>query len=183
LFPISDIICQVSTNKMGILISTETCCLLTLSYLITGPLISRGNLVSFTNKTDRHNITEILLKVVLNTITLTPYSIFFTNAIFFYIYISNQISTTFDKIKILYFFNVSTHFFFNYYCLTTYGWLVLWSLTPVLLVMETRVPWENQRSAWCDWDWTIKHQVCFLQYKQTEILLRHGTKIINDKVD
>jgi hypothetical protein len=28
-------------------------------------------LVSSTNKTDRHNITEILLKVALNTITLT----------------------------------------------------------------------------------------------------------------
>jgi hypothetical protein len=28
--------------------------------------------VSFTNKTDRHDITEILLKVALNTITLTP---------------------------------------------------------------------------------------------------------------
>jgi hypothetical protein len=28
--------------------------------------------VSSTNKTDRHDITEILLKVALNTITLTP---------------------------------------------------------------------------------------------------------------
>jgi hypothetical protein len=28
--------------------------------------------VSFTNKTDSHDITEILLKVALNTITLTP---------------------------------------------------------------------------------------------------------------
>ena len=28
--------------------------------------------LSFTNKTDRHNITEIFLKVALNTITLTP---------------------------------------------------------------------------------------------------------------
>ena len=28
--------------------------------------------VSSTNKTDRHNITEILLKLALNTITLTP---------------------------------------------------------------------------------------------------------------
>ena len=27
---------------------------------------------SFINKTDRHDITELLLKVVLNTITLTP---------------------------------------------------------------------------------------------------------------
>ena len=33
---------------------------------------SPGTLVSSTNKTDHHNITEILLKVVLNTITLTP---------------------------------------------------------------------------------------------------------------
>ena len=29
-----------------------------------------------TNKTDRHDINEILLKVVLNTITLNPYLIF-----------------------------------------------------------------------------------------------------------
>ena len=31
-----------------------------------------GTAVSSTNKTDRHDITEILLKVALNTITLTP---------------------------------------------------------------------------------------------------------------
>jgi hypothetical protein len=42
------------------------------------PLLAAGwwfsvcNLVSSTNKTDRHDITEILLKVVLNTINLTP---------------------------------------------------------------------------------------------------------------
>ena len=34
---------------------------------------SHGTPVSSTNKIDRHNITEILLKVVLNTITLTPH--------------------------------------------------------------------------------------------------------------
>ena len=34
---------------------------------------SPGTPVSSTNKTDRHNITEILLKVALNTITLTLY--------------------------------------------------------------------------------------------------------------
>ena len=34
---------------------------------------SLGNPVSSTNKTDCHDITEILLKVVLNTITLTLY--------------------------------------------------------------------------------------------------------------
>ena len=33
---------------------------------------SPGTSVSYTNKTDRHDITEILLKVVLNTITPNP---------------------------------------------------------------------------------------------------------------
>ena len=33
---------------------------------------SLGTPVSSNNKTDRHDITEILLKVALNTITLTP---------------------------------------------------------------------------------------------------------------
>jgi len=31
-----------------------------------------GNPVSSSNKTDRHDITEILLKVALNTLTLSP---------------------------------------------------------------------------------------------------------------
>ena len=40
-------------------------------WLATSQWFSQGTLVSSTNKTDRHNITEILLKVALNTITLT----------------------------------------------------------------------------------------------------------------
>ena len=39
--------------------------------LAAGLCFSPGILVSSTNKTDCHNITEILLKVVLNTIDLT----------------------------------------------------------------------------------------------------------------
>jgi hypothetical protein len=39
---------------------------------VTGQWFSPGTPVSFTNKTDHHDITEILLKVALNTITLTP---------------------------------------------------------------------------------------------------------------
>jgi hypothetical protein len=39
--------------------------------------------VFFTNKSDRHNITEILLKVALNIITLTPNHIHYT-FIFYY---------------------------------------------------------------------------------------------------
>ena len=37
-----------------------------------GLLFSSSTPVSSTNKTDRHDITEILLKMVLNTITLNP---------------------------------------------------------------------------------------------------------------
>ena len=40
-------------------------------WLATGRWFSQGTLVSFANKTDFQNITEISLKVALNTITLT----------------------------------------------------------------------------------------------------------------
>jgi hypothetical protein len=39
-------------------------------WLATGRWFSTGTPVSYTNKTHRHNITEILLKMVLNTINL-----------------------------------------------------------------------------------------------------------------
>jgi len=40
---------------------------------VTGRWVSPGTPVSPTNKTDLHNIIEILFKVALNTITLTHY--------------------------------------------------------------------------------------------------------------
>ena len=40
-------------------------------WLTAGRWFSPGTPVSFTNKTDHHDITEILLKVALNTITST----------------------------------------------------------------------------------------------------------------
>ena len=40
-------------------------------WFATGRWFSPGTPVSSTNKTDRHNITEIMFKVALNTITLT----------------------------------------------------------------------------------------------------------------
>jgi len=39
--------------------------------IVAGRWFSLGTPVSSTNKTDRYDITEILLKVALNTITLT----------------------------------------------------------------------------------------------------------------
>ena len=44
-------------------------------WLATGRWLSSGPPVSSINKTDRHDITKILLKVALNTITLTTFSI------------------------------------------------------------------------------------------------------------
>jgi len=38
---------------------------------VTGRWFSPDTPVSFTNKTDRHDITEIVLKVALNTLTIT----------------------------------------------------------------------------------------------------------------
>jgi hypothetical protein len=44
--------------------------------LTTGQWFSHGTPVSSTNKTDRHDITDIFLKVVLNIITLNKREIF-----------------------------------------------------------------------------------------------------------
>ena len=41
-------------------------------WLMAGQWFSQGTPVSCINKTDHHDITEILLKKVLNTITLVP---------------------------------------------------------------------------------------------------------------
>jgi hypothetical protein len=52
--------------------------ILPLSLWIRIPLVTmstRYNIISSTNKTDRHDITEILLKEVFNTITVTPSNI------------------------------------------------------------------------------------------------------------
>ena len=48
-----------------------TLCVKVCQWLAAGRWFSPGTPVSSTNKTDRHDITEILLKVALNTITIT----------------------------------------------------------------------------------------------------------------
>ena len=49
-------------------------------WLAVGWWFSLSTAVSSTNKTDRHDITEILLKVALNTITLTHFQLWITRA-------------------------------------------------------------------------------------------------------
>ena len=56
--------------RRGIL--DTTLCDQVCQWLVAGPWFSLGTPVSFTNKTDCNDITEILLKVALNTITITP---------------------------------------------------------------------------------------------------------------
>jgi len=55
-----------------ILSSLVTLCDKVCQWLATSRWFFPGPSVSFIDKTDRHDITEILLKVALNTITITP---------------------------------------------------------------------------------------------------------------
>jgi len=58
-------------SRISIRAICTTLCDKVCQWLATGWSFSLGTQVSSTNKTDRHDITEILLKVALNTVTLT----------------------------------------------------------------------------------------------------------------
>ena len=66
------VMCSNSTH--GKLYSTELYVIKVCQRLAAGRWFSLGTPVSFTNKTDRHDLIEILLKVALNTITPTMLS-------------------------------------------------------------------------------------------------------------
>jgi hypothetical protein len=72
--------------------------------------------VSLTNKNDRHDINEILLKVVLNTIT-TPRSSINTGAQFLNVVVSNYYYDCtvcgIARVRDIYFFHVIFHFNFG----------------------------------------------------------------------
>jgi hypothetical protein len=57
-------------------------------WLVTARWFSPGTQVSFTNKTDRHDIAEILLNLALNTINHKPHHIMSGNFSLTYIYIT-----------------------------------------------------------------------------------------------
>ena len=52
-------------------------------WLVSGRWFSLGSSVSSTNKIDRHNITEVLLKVALNTTVSPVFEMYWTNRIEF----------------------------------------------------------------------------------------------------
>ena len=59
----------MSSHWRGIL--DTTLCDKICQWLVAGRLFSKGTLAFSTNKTDHHNITDILLKVALNTVSLS----------------------------------------------------------------------------------------------------------------
>ena len=69
-FPVPIITNIVGSNPAQVRCTAITLCAKVCQWLATGQWFSPDTPVSSTNKTDGHNITEILLKVALNTITL-----------------------------------------------------------------------------------------------------------------
>jgi hypothetical protein len=67
--PITTNVASSNPFKQGVLIQHYV---INLSVTCDRSVVFSGTPVSSINKTDRHDITEILLKVALNTITLTP---------------------------------------------------------------------------------------------------------------
>ena len=70
--PITTNVLSSNLLRRGVL--DTTLCDKVCQLLATGQWFSQGTLVASINKTDRHDITEILLRVALNTKTLNPLS-------------------------------------------------------------------------------------------------------------
>ena len=64
-------LCNQCLSQISIRAMCTTLCDKVCQWLATGRWFSPGPSVSSTNKTDRHNITELLFKVLLNTIKQT----------------------------------------------------------------------------------------------------------------
>jgi hypothetical protein len=73
-----------SQYSIGIVFTNIWICDKVYQRLATGRWFSPSTLFSSTNKTDRHEITEILLIVALNTITLTPWKFTLVNNFTFF---------------------------------------------------------------------------------------------------
>jgi hypothetical protein len=63
--------CQITIKVVSLNLFMTRCTRYNIIWLVTGQWFSPGILVSSTNKTDPHDITEILLKVLLSTINQT----------------------------------------------------------------------------------------------------------------
>ena len=83
-------------------------------WLATGWWFSPGTLVSSTNKTNHHDIIEILLKLALSTITLTPFDIVMEFVKQFHQNIIDNVIVIFEKLTIPYTLLVSSFICISY---------------------------------------------------------------------
>ena len=116
-------------------------------WLVTGQWFSLSTLVSSTNKTDRHNITAVLLKMVLNTINLTLHYIVRHNThILRKIYIEDNIDGIVDHhCSHNHFIKIFHWIFVDYYpedcnILSCYSWVFWeWVQHRLLRKIKTKI--------------------------------------------
>ena len=104
--------CELKSHSWRGVLDTTLCDTVG-QWLATGQWFSLGTPVSSNNQTDRHNITEILLKVALNTITLIIY------------WTVNMYISSFLNYKSI-FLRMS---YFRLYSLNRHFWMYLWKET------------------------------------------------------
>ena len=103
------------------------------SYIVAVSFIGQGTQVSSTNKTDCHDITEILLKVVLSTINHNHFDVIVVTKMLFW--------------------HVFLIFFFSFYDTTIVfvaaGVTCLVCLSISLFAIQTKVKQKLRPSRWC----------------------------------
>ena len=154
----------MTCDRRGVL--NITLCDKICQWLATGWCFSPGTPVSSTNKTDCHDITEILLEVGLNTITHIQgpiKSIVFS--LRFNGFFRNQ---TLNKVWAIYFYQTKMTCQIQMICIE---WVIdhdgLWSLTPLSTIFQLYrgVPGENHRPDASHWQ-TLSQ--CCIKYSSFE---------------
>ena len=134
--------CELDSHSWWGVLDT-TLCDKVYQWLVAGLWFSPGTLVSPTTKTDRHDITEILLKVTLNIITL--------HANPFYLIYCFEMNTPWIQLNIGW-----VRWFMVFY--STFNNISVISWRSVLLVEETGVHGENHRPVASHWQ-TLSYNV------------------------
>jgi hypothetical protein len=147
--------------RISIRVRCTILCYKVCQWLATGRWFSPGSRVSCTNKTDRHDITEILLKVALNTIKQTnkqntSQSFFFTVSQFYRDLVPEHLNSSpvFSVVRV-----ARSLVFCEVFCLfvclmvfnATFNNISVISWRSVLLVQETWEPGENHRPVASHW--------------------------------
>ena len=128
----------ISSSWRGILDTTS--CDKVCQWLATGRWFSLGTLVFSTNKTDRHDLTEILLKVALNTIILNP---------------QNLSKVTFQN-------NILPLYMKMDHACTMSGSRFSWHLIFYIFIFFARTTWPYWTKLECDTGWMVLFRNCAL---------------------